>query len=353
MTARDTIITLEHGPYRLREQIGGSAYGVIWRAAAPHGRRDVAIKLVNEAQMTQAQPLLRERWIASAANELAFLSSLQPWDERHIVRLLDSGWHDGLPVLALELLDGDLGKHMATLRKAAAPPPFARVLGWMAQLNQALSKVHQYGWRYLDLKPANVLIDARTHTVKLADFGSNRQLDAGSLHSYAGTATWQAPEQFFPQPGGGYATGIHSDYFALGALFYFLATGGVHLRFGSACGVAYREHQLAGAHVLRERHGGAIPPTLQAAEERRFLAAVGGAQAAPALALLRALLAADPARRPRHVLDISRALAAIGDAAHANDNDNAGQSADDATALPVALHRAAPSARAWRSAGAP
>ncbi|SFU50958.1 serine/threonine-protein kinase [Pseudoduganella namucuonensis] len=315
MTASDTIITLELGHYRLRERIGGSAYGVVWRADGPRGTRDVALKLINQNQMARALPAQRERWIASAVNEIAFLESLEPWDERHIVRLLDSGWHEGLPVLALELMSCDLGRHMKGLRARGAPLPLARLLDWMAQLNQALAKVHQYGWRYLDLKPANVLVDAQLGVVKLADFGTNRRLAAMEEHSYAGTANWQAPEQFFPAGGGGYATGAHSDFFALGALFYFLASGGVQLQYGADCGMAYREHHTEGARVMLRQLGGALPPTLLPDEERRFAEAVGGPAARPALALLRKLLEADPAARPRHAIEISRGLAAIRSAA--------------------------------------
>ena len=298
-------ITLELGHYQLHEQIAGSAYGVIWRASGPHGTGDVALKLVNQAQMSRALPALRERWIASAASEIAFLQSLEPWDERHIVRLLDSGWHEGLPVLALELLDGDLARHMAS-----APPPPLHAFRWTAQLNQALAKVHQYGWRYLDLKPANVLVDLRLATVKLADFGTNRRLESLHAHTYSGTANWQAPEQFFPAPGGGYATGVQSDYFALGALCYYLVTGGESLSYCAACGQAYRERLADGATALLASHGG-IPPTLQPEEEARFVRDLPAAARAAALSLLRGLLAPSPADRPRHALQISRQLAAI------------------------------------------
>ncbi len=315
MLTAGAIITLERGHYRLREQIAGSAYGVVWRASGPHGLRDVALKLVNEPQMAQAMPPQRARWTTSAANEIAFLRSLQPWDERHIVRLLDSGSHQGLPVLALELLDGDLGKHVAALKSAGRAAPFAQVADWIGQLNQALAKVHQYGWRYLDLKPANVLLDARRNSVKLADFGTNRASADTDAHTYAGTANWQAPEQFFPQAGGAYATDARSDYFALGALFYFLATGGTPLRFCSACGQAYREHHGAGAALLLSRGGGAMPATLEAAEAalfaRQVALAAGAAAASAALVLLRALLDPDPGGRPANALQISRMLAAV------------------------------------------
>ncbi|MBA5637600.1 serine/threonine protein kinase [Duganella sp. LX20W] len=310
----DTIITLELGHYRLREQIGGSAYGVIWRASGPRATRDVAIKLINKEQMARALPEQRARWIDSARNEIAFLQSLEPWDERHIVRLLDSGWHDGLPVLALELMGSDLARHTTTLKARGETVPLPQLLDWIAQLNQALAKVHQYGWRYLDLKPANVLLDPQLATVKLADFGTNRPLDHAQPHSYAGTANWQAPEQFFPGADGGYATDARSDYFSLGALFYYLATGGEPLRFCSDCGHAYRVHHTAGAGVLRDAHGGAIPPALPEDEAQHFGDAIARARPqarAPALQLLRALLATDPALRPRHAVQVSRLLDAI------------------------------------------
>lgn len=322
MDACGTIIPLELGHYRLIERIGGSAYGAVWRASGPGsgsagslaGTRDVALKLVNEARMAQARPALRQRWIASAEAEIDFLESLEPWDERHIVRLLDCGRHRGLPVMALELMHCDLGRHVRALRHAGQEAPLATVLAWMGQLNQALGKVHQYGWRHLDLKPGNVLVDNRLGLVKLADFGANRRLAAVQEHSYTGTAGWQAPEQFFPAAGGGYRTGAASDYFALGALFYFMATGGAPLHYGDLCGQARRGEPRDAAAIVLSRHGGVVPPTMQPDEMAAFAGACGPA-AAPALALLRRLLDPDPAARPRHALDISRALADIGGAA--------------------------------------
>jgi serine/threonine protein kinase len=309
------IITLAAGAYSLREQLGGSAYGVLWRADCPGMPGGVALKLVNRDQMARAETHQREHWTTSAATEIAFLRSLEPWDQRHIVRLVDSGEHDGLPAMALELLDGDLGRHVAAARSAGEPVPFTQALDWIAQVNQALAKVHQYGWRYLDLKPANLLLDAHCASLKLADFGTNRLLRDPHPHSYAGTPNWQAPEQFFPGPASSYQTDERTDYFALGALFFYLVTSGQPLRFCSACGEARREHAGGAAAVLRQRHGGALPPMLQEDEAALFSQRVGrqaGQHAGPAaLALLRNLLAVRREDRPRHALAISRAIAAI------------------------------------------
>jgi serine/threonine-protein kinase len=321
MEQAGTIVTLAAGQYRLRERLAGSAYGVVWRADGPRGIGAAAVKLVNREQMARAGAGQRERWVGCATNEMAFLRQLEPWDQRHIVRLLDSGEHEGLPAMALELLDGDLGRHVGAARAAGRPLPFPQVLDWLAQVNQALAKVHQYGWRYLDLKPGNLLLDRR-RGIKLTDFGTNRALADLHPHSYAGTANWQAPEQFFPDAGQGHRTDARTDYFALGALFYYLVTGGQPLRFCSACGQAWREHGLDAPARLLAQHGGVLPPVLGADEEALFARRVGGALpgpgAAAALALLRALLAVRREQRPRHALDISRMIAGVRDALCAN-----------------------------------
>jgi len=307
------IVTLAGGHYRLREQLAGSAYGLIWRAeGGPDG--EVALKLVNREQMARAPAALQARWSECAAREIVFLSGLAPWDARHIVRLVDHGQHQGLPALALELLDGDLATHMAANGAAGRRTGLARSLAWLAQVNQALAKVHQHGWRYLDLKPGNLLVDAARGTLKLADFGTNRSLDDARLHSYAGTASWQAPEQFVAAEAAGYRTDARSDYFALGAIFFYLVTDGATLRYHGACADAYRAHGSPGAAQLRAAWRGALPPVLAEDEAAHFLACAGAAECrgdpAAALALLRALLALRPQDRPRHARDISRLIAA-------------------------------------------
>jgi serine/threonine-protein kinase len=315
MDEAGAIITLQAGAYRLSEPLAVSAYGVLWRAHGPAAVGEVALKLVNREQMERADRALWPRWIDSAASEIAFLSSLAPWDQRHTVRLLDSGAHEGLPALALELYGCDLGRHLADVRTAGRQVPFTQALGWIAQANQALATVHQHGFRYLDLKPANLLLGEGAR-LKLADFGTIRPLADRAPHPYTGTARWQAPEQFFPVAGG-YDTDARADYFALGALFYYLVTG-QSLRFCSACAEAFGRSASAGGARLLERQGAAPAQCLLPPEATRFLVLVeqqapgaGGA----ALALLRALLAAQREQRPRHALEISRALAAIGAAA--------------------------------------
>jgi serine/threonine-protein kinase len=307
MEEEGDIITLTAGAWRLQAPLGGSSYGLLWRAESVPGGMPAAVKLVNRAQMDLALPPQRTAWRACFDAEIDFLRTLQPWDQRDIVRLLDSGEHDGLPALALELLDGDLAAHLTALHARRVGPGIAQALAWTAQVNGALAKIHQYGWRYLDLKPSNLLVDARGGTVKLADFGTIRPLHDSAAHAYAGTAAWQAPEQFFPDADGRYSTDARSDYFALGALLYNLVTG-IPLRFCSACADAYRTHGTAGAAKLRARHDGGLPAILAPDEAALFAAQAPMRAQHASLVLLRALVAPRPEDRPRHALEISRLL---------------------------------------------
>jgi len=307
MAEAGEIITLDGGAWRLAAPLASSSYGIVWRATGLANGAAAALKLVNRSQMALALPPQRERWSACAAAEIAFLRALQPWDRRHIVRLLDSGLHEGQPAMALELLDGDLAQHLASLRAGGRAPDCLQALDWIGQVNQALAKVHQYGWRYLDLKPSNLLLDAGRGALKLADFGTNRPLLDATAHSYAGTAGWQAPEQVFPAGLERYRTDARSDYFVLGALLYYLVTGAV-LRWCARCAQAYREHGAAGAARLLGAHGQSEP--LAPDEAALFLNHAGarGAAREALQALLRALLAPQPEKRARHALDISRLL---------------------------------------------
>jgi eukaryotic-like serine/threonine-protein kinase len=299
MYEHGTIITLRAGAYRLREPIASSAYGQVWRADGPPAIGAAALKLVNAALMARAATHQQPRWIEYAQAETALLSSLQPWEQRHIVRLLDSGAHQGLPVLALELQGRDLAREVRDSRA-----PAGVVLEWISQVNQALAKVHQRGWRYLDLKPGNLLLDGAGQ-VKLSDFGTIRPLADTASHEFVGSPGWQAPEQCLPNAGGAYDTDARTDYFALGAVLFHLVTGGTQLRFCRACADAHRTGQP-------------MPPmaasVLTAEESSLFVDAIeqglpGAGRAA--IALLTTLLAPQRAQRPRHALDISRALAAI------------------------------------------
>ncbi|GAC1567064.1 MAG: hypothetical protein NVS3B14_11940 [Ktedonobacteraceae bacterium] len=89
----------------------------------------------------------------------------------------------------------------------------------------ALRYAHEHNLIHLDVKPANLLLDANDHLL-LADFGVSAIMDGythASLHCYVGTPVYTAPEQWLEQPRPA------SDQYALAVTCYQLLTG--HLPF--------------------------------------------------------------------------------------------------------------------------
>ncbi|NIK76615.1 serine/threonine-protein kinase [Paenibacillus castaneae] len=85
-----------------------------------------------------------------------------------------------------------------------------------------------------DLKPSNVMIDHMGH-VKLIDFGISRQFKEGQQQDTVqlGTVGYAAPEQ-----AGGGQSDERTDVYGLGALLYYLASGGEVYRPNETIGAA-------------------------------------------------------------------------------------------------------------------
>lgn len=325
-------LRLPQGRYRLESLIGASSYGEVWGARTLMGKA-VAIKFVRADTMDQAAPEDRQRWLEGLRKEAEFLKHLSRQETHHIVRSVDAGDWQGLPVLVMERMNENLLDHVLNLRRDGLRPPFPLIVEWMGQINAALAAIHRHGWRYLDLKPSNLLLSGDGKTLKAADFGTNRPRREATGHSFAGTIGWQAPEQFIPAEKNGsgyvYRTDHRADYFALGLVFYFLVTGGEVLRYACDCQEVFRQQGEEGARHLRERLS-----TIISVEERAlFLRCLGADEedatwrpggsvgntsrynsrspAKLALALLENLLATDPSDRPANGGAIERRFSAI------------------------------------------
>lgn len=96
-----------------------------------------------------------------------------------------------------------------------------QLLPYLEGAASALQYAHDHGIIHLDVKPANLLLDAQDR-VLLADFGVSTLLDGythASLRGYVGTPLYTAPEQWLEQPRAA------SDQYALAVTCYQLLTG--------------------------------------------------------------------------------------------------------------------------------
>jgi hypothetical protein len=190
--------------YEVSNPLGKGTYGEVWRAREKSTGIRVAIKFF--AHGTGQQWL----FLQEEVKRLAELDGVQG-----IVQLKDVAPDARPPYYVMAYYDqGSLAE-----RLEKGPLPLPEALALFRQVAEALAYVHAKGIRHCDLKPGNVLLDARGRAV-IADFG---QAHFSSDASPAlGTFFYMAPEQAdlsrqIPD--------TRWDVYGLGALFYALLTG--------------------------------------------------------------------------------------------------------------------------------
>jgi tetratricopeptide (TPR) repeat protein len=199
--------------YELLGELGRGAMGVVYRARQRSVNRLVALKLLPAAASADEEELARFRTEAEAVGRL---------QHPNIVSIYDVGGLDGLPYLALELVEG--GTLAGRLDGTPWPPPRAAAL--VESLARAVHHVHRADLVHRDLKPSNVLLTAEG-VPKITDFGLAKVLAgaAGTLTetgAILGTPSYMAPEQ---AEGQNRAVTTATDVWALGAILYELLAG--------------------------------------------------------------------------------------------------------------------------------
>ena len=209
-------VSAANATYEILEEIGSGGMGVVYKARQGALNRFVALKMVRAIDASNRELLARFR---SEAHVVASLHHPQ------IVQVYDYGEHDGLPYIAMELIEG--GSLADRLGGNPWAPSVAAAL--MIKLSDAVQFAHERHVIHRDLKPANVLMvsDSDDLDVKITDFGLAKFLvEESSRHtkSYAflGTPSYMAPEQ---ATGRVSEIGPAADVYSLGALFCELLTG--------------------------------------------------------------------------------------------------------------------------------
>jgi eukaryotic-like serine/threonine-protein kinase len=172
--------------------LGEGSFGTVYRARDTVLDRPVAVKILREELVADPAARLRfERELRTTA-----LLGTHP----HVVTVHDAGDWRGRPYLVLELLEDHV--------RAGASERAA--LRWLAQAAAALDFVHAQGIVHRDVKPANLLLDARGD-LRLADFGVARTGTLPALTevgAVVGSPGYLAPEV----AAGGVATAASDRY---------------------------------------------------------------------------------------------------------------------------------------------
>jgi len=201
------------GRYRILDELGRGATGVVYRAQDPAIGRVIAIKTIRLSDFTDEseRERLRER-LFREAQSAGMLS------HPNIVTIYDIAEENGLAYIFMECVDGP---PLEKVLNDANPIPSENALSILRQTATALDYAHQKGIVHRDIKPANILIDERTHA-KITDFGVAKIMSQQMTQSgvMMGTPNYMSPEQVQ-----GHAVDGRADQFSLAVIAYEMLTG--------------------------------------------------------------------------------------------------------------------------------
>ena len=248
--------------YRLVEQLGAGAFGVVWRAWDERLERDVAVKAITGSDPADGRATREARAAARLSHPA-------------IVTLYEAGSEDGATYLVSELVRGATLAQL--LHEGALSDRDVAEIG--IALCAGLAHAHAQGVVHRDVKPSNVLVpDAQAGGVgghglaaaKLTDFGVARVVGAADgadvltrTGDVVGTLAYMAPEQ-----AEGREEGAPADLYATALVLYEALSGVNPVRAGSAVATA-RKLGATLPPLCRQRRD--LPPSLCDAIDRALL----------------------------------------------------------------------------------
>ncbi len=202
------------GHYELIDEVARGGMGIVYRARDTRSGEVLALKVMIEADDDEVrlQRFEREAQLAACL------------DHPNIVRIHDAGRVEGMPYFTMDLVDGD---SLDDLLERSEGLPRDLALRALAQTALAMEHAHARGIVHRDLKPGNILIERRTGTARVTDFGLARDLQRGTrltqIGQAVGTPYYMAPEQVR----GERDVDGRCDVYALGVILYEVLTGDV------------------------------------------------------------------------------------------------------------------------------
>jgi serine/threonine-protein kinase len=208
------------GRYRLMELLGRGEMSTVYLAEHIRMKRRCAIKVLPAIKVKDTSYLGRFLREAEAVAALDHPNIVRAYD-------VDQEQEAGTEIhfLAMEYVEGKDLEKLLSEKESFTPVQAAE---YIRQAAEGLAHAHENGLIHRDIKPGNLLVDAKG-TVKLLDLGLARFFNAEEEESLTikhdekvlGTADYLAPEQAVDS----HAVDQRADIYSLGCTLYFALTG--------------------------------------------------------------------------------------------------------------------------------
>jgi serine/threonine protein kinase len=202
------------GRYKIEEELGRGAMGVVYKARHVELKKDLALKVLLAGVGARSSHVARFRREAAAVARL---------NHPNIVRVFDFGVEDSMHFLSMELVEGGHSLHLAL--KDENGPPLNERIEIIRKVALAMQHAHDEGIIHRDLKPANILINPDGEPM-VADFGLAKDFEEEDELTQAdarvGTPLFLAPELIHR---GARAVDQRADVWSLGVMTFLSVTG--------------------------------------------------------------------------------------------------------------------------------
>jgi serine/threonine-protein kinase len=197
--------------YQVLEQIGVGGMATVYKAYDAATDRFVALKVLPPYYT------IDETFRARFTREARAIARLE---HPHILPIYGFGEESGVAYLVMRYMP--IGT-LADLIRARGPLPFGEIARLLRQIAGALDEAHQAGILHRDVKPGNILLDARGNAY-LTDFGIAKMVEGAvdlTKSGILGTPAYMSPEQCQ----GDVMLTAASDLYALAIVLYEMVAG--------------------------------------------------------------------------------------------------------------------------------